>query len=199
MYVALDRVLTQIEHEIYPLDADNAQNHPGAMAYKWTAQQVIEHLTLGYLSTTKALNSRLSKGRPSRMKKPTPLQRSLKVMILGFGYMPQGAPSLDETIPAGHFPAMDGRQLGELLRQHCCAMDQALDACRRQFAMERVAAHPWLGPLRVDQWRRFHEVHSMHHVAQLRAIVGEVLPALQGVPQVSLVEKLQIPMQRSLT
>jgi hypothetical protein len=201
MYVALDRVFSQIENEIYPLDVDSAQHHPRALAYKWTAQQVIEHLVLGYQSTTKALNSRLSKGRLPRMKKPTSLQWTLKCMILGFGYLPQGAPALDETLPSGHFAPMDGRQLGELLREEGNAMDQALEACRRQFGIERVAVHPWLGPLRVDQWRRFHAVHGLHHVTQLHSIVSDVLPALPGVPYVSntLAEKLKIPVQRSLT
>ena len=115
MYVALERVFRQIENELYALDTESAQLHPRALAYKWTAQQVVEHLVLGYQLTTKALNSRLSKGRLPRMKKPTALQWSLKWMVLGFGYMPQGAPALDETLPAGNFAPMDGRQLGELL------------------------------------------------------------------------------------
>ena len=46
-------------------------------------------------------------------------------------------------------------------------MDIALDRCRRKFGMERVAVHPMLGPLRVDQWRRFHAVYGMHHLEQL--------------------------------
>jgi hypothetical protein len=201
MYVALERVFRQIENELYALDTESAQLHPRALAYKWTAQQVVEHLVLGYQSTTKALNSRLSKGRLPRMKKPTALQWSLKCMVLGFGYMPQGAPALDETLPAGNFAPMDGRQLGELLHHELSTMDRALDECRRQFGIERIAIHPWLGPLRADQWRRFHTIHGQHHVAQLHSIVTEVLPALSSSAFVnnSLTEKLQIPVQRSLT
>jgi hypothetical protein len=201
MYVALERVFRQIESELYALDAESAQIHPRSLAYKWTAQQVVEHLVLSYQSTTKALNSRLEKGRLPRMKKPSWLQWSLKCMILGFGYIPQGAPALDETLPSGRFAAMSGRQLSELLHDEMSAMDRALEAARRRFAIERVAVHPWLGPLRVDQLRRFHSVHSEHHVAQLHAIVAEILPALPGVPYAGspLVEKLQIPVHRSLT
>lgn len=201
MYVALERVFRQIESQLYALDAETAQFHPRSLAYKWTAQQVVEHLILSYQSTTKALNGRLDKGRLPRMKKPTWLQWSLKCLILGFGHLPQGAPALDETLPAGHLAPMDGRQLGELLHDEIRAMDHALEACRHKFGIERVAVHPWLGPLRVDQWRRFHTVHGLHHVAQLHAIVAEMLPALAAVPHASapLVEKLQIPVQRSLT
>jgi hypothetical protein len=37
-----------------------------------------------------------------------------------------------------------------------------------------VAPHPMLGFLRVDQWRRFHVVHGLHHVAQLRSVLAQV-------------------------
>jgi hypothetical protein len=43
--------------------------------------------------------------------------------------------------------------------------------------MERVATHPWLGTLRVDQWRRFHVVHGLHHLPQLRSVMEQVAPA----------------------
>ncbi len=71
---------------------------------------------------------------------------------------------------------MDGQQLVDLLRQEMDAMDALLDSCRRKFGIERVAAHPWLGPLRVDQWRRFHAVHGLHHVAQLQSVIAQVAP-----------------------
>ena len=99
----------------------------------------------------------------------------------------------------GRFAALDGRQLGELLRQEAEAMDTLLDTCRRKFGMDRVGAHPWLGPLRVDQWRRFHVVHGVHHVTQLRSMVAAVAPAPVPVKlSSSLVKELQIPAQRPL-
>ena len=39
---------------------------PKGSAYKWNAQQVVEHLVLGYRLTTEALETRLKKGRLSR-------------------------------------------------------------------------------------------------------------------------------------
>ena len=79
-------------------------------------------------------------------------------------------------------------------------MDAVLDRCRRKFGMEPVSHHPWLGSLRVDQWRRFHVVHGLHHVAQLRSVMELVAPS--PVPlrmtRENLVEKLQIPAQRPL-
>jgi hypothetical protein len=36
--------------------------------------------------------------------------------------------------------------------------------------MERVGRHFLLGPLRIDQWRRYHAVHLQHHLGQVRRI-----------------------------
>ena len=178
MHAVLERVVSQISSEVLGLDAETTQLHPNGLTYKWSAQQVVEHLVLGYRLTSSALETRLNKGRLSRNHKRTYLQWSLQLMILSFGKLPRGVPALDETMPvAGRFAAMDGQQLGDLhapgnrRHGHACSI-----ACRRKFGMERVAVHPFLGPLRVDQWRRFHVVHGLHHLAQLRSVIAQVAP-----------------------
>jgi hypothetical protein len=200
MHAVLERVVSQISSEVLGLDAETTQLHPNGLAHKWSAQQVVEHLVLGYRLTSSALEKRLNKGRPSRNPR-TYLQWSLQLMVLSFGRLPRGVPALDETVPVeGYFPAMDGQQLGDLMRQEIEAMDTIFDRCRRKFGMERVAVHPILGPLRVDQWRRFHAVHGLHHLVQLQSVVALVAP-LQVPVTLSgpkLVEKLQVPAQRPL-
>jgi hypothetical protein len=201
MHAVLERVVNQISSEIFRLDAEVTQLHPNDLAYKWSAQQVVEHLVRGYRLTSGALETRLNKGRLSRNQKRTYLQWSLQFMIISFGKLPRGVPALEETMPvAGQFAAMDGQQLGDLMRREVTTMDSLFDACRRKFGMERVAVHPFLGPLRVDQWRRFHEVHGWHHLAQLRSVIAQVAPAQVPVTIAgpTLVEKLQIPAQRPL-
>jgi hypothetical protein len=200
MHAVLERVVSQIASEVRGLDAETTQLHPRGLAHKWTAQQVVEHLILNYRLTSAALETRLNKGRLSRKQTRTQLQWALQLMILSFGALPRGVPALDETAPAkGRFAAMDGRQLGDLLRQEAEAMDTLLDTCRRRFGIDRVGAHPWLGPLRVDQWRRFHVVHGLHHVAQLRSVIAEVAPAPVPIKlSNSLVQELQIPAEGPL-
>jgi hypothetical protein len=201
MHAVLEQVASQFASEVLSLDAETTQLHPNGLNYKWSAQQVVEHLVLGYRLTSSALETRLNKGRLSRNQTRTCLQWSLQLMILTFGRLPQGVPALDETVPvAGRFPAKDGRQLGDLLRREIDAMDKLFDASRRKFGMERVAVHPFLGPLRVDQWRRFHVVHGLHHLTQLRSVIAQVAPVQVPVTIASpkLVEKLQIPAQRPL-
>jgi hypothetical protein len=201
MHAVLERVVNQISSEVRHLDADATQLHPKGLVYKWSAQQVVEHLVMGYRLTTEALEKRLKKGRLSRKQSRTYLQWSLQMMMLSFGVMPQGVPALDETTPKpGHFAPMTGRELSDLLRGEIEAMDSALDACRRRFGIERVGVHPFLGPLRVDQWRRFHALHGEHHLTQLRSVLAQVAP--KPVPlkltRENLVEKLHIPAQRPL-
>jgi hypothetical protein len=201
MHAVLEPVVNQIANQLNGLDAETAQLHPRGLSHLWSPQQVIEHLVLGYRLTTGSLETRLKKGRASRHLGRTYLQRSLQLMILSFGVLPEGMPPLEATVPVrGQFPAMDGGQLEELLRREIQTMDSALDACRHRFGMERVAAHPWLGGLRVDQWRRFHVVHGLHQAAQLRSVLEQV--AAVRVPvritNKNLVKELQIPAQRPL-
>jgi hypothetical protein len=201
MHVVLERVVSQISTEVGGLDAGTAQLHPGGHTYEWTAQQIVEHLVLGYRLTAGALETRLGKGRLSRNQTRTHLQWSLQLMVLSFGYLPRGVPALEETTPLPNsFAPMDGHQLADLLRQEIGAMGVMLDRCRSKFGMETVAIHPWLGPLRVDQWRRFHAVHGLHHVPQLRSVIARVAP--QPIPvrvtSSNLVKKLHIPAQGPL-
>jgi hypothetical protein len=201
MHAVLERVVDHISSEVRHLDAEATQLHPKGLVHRWNAQQVIEHLVLGYRLTTEALETRLKKGRLSRKHGRTYLQWALQMMILSFGTMPRGVPALDETMPKpGSFPAMSGRELTDLLRREIEAMDSALDACRRRFGIERVGIHPLLGPLRVDQWRRFHAVHGQHHLTQMRSVLALVAP--DPIPlkltRENLVEKLRVPAQRPL-
>jgi len=202
MHAVLERVVCQIGSEVLGLDAETAQLHPKDRPHIWSAQQVVEHLVLGYRLTSVALESRLNKGRLSRHGKRTWLQWSLQLMILTLGALPKGVPATEETTPVpDRFAAFNGLQLANLLRQEISAMDTLLDQCRRKFGMEWVATHPFLGPLRVDQWRRFHVVHGYHHLEQLRRILEQVAPApapLQ-ITKKNLVKELQIPAQRPLT
>jgi len=201
MHAVLEHVVVQISKEVRGLDADVAQQHPGGRTHEWNAQQVVEHLILTYRATSGLLESRLRKGRSSQHQNRTWLQRLLQVMILGCGRLPQGVPTLDENRPSpGEFAAMDGEQLGSALCAEMQWMDALLERCRHRFGTERVGNHPWLGPLRVDQWRRFHVVHGLHHVEQLRSILAQVAPEPVPIRITSgtLRKKLPIPVQRPL-
>ena len=99
MHAVLEQVASQFASEVLSLDAETTHLHPKGLDYKWSAQQVVEHLVLGYRQTSKALETRLNKGRLSRNQRRTYLQWSLQLMILTFGRLPRGVPALDETVP----------------------------------------------------------------------------------------------------
>jgi hypothetical protein len=113
----------------------------------------------------------------------TPIQWLLQMFMLSFGRMPRGAPAPVFARPGQlHWPPNGGVQLLDLLRQEIDQMDSLIDLCKHRFGIQRVASHFVLGPLRADQWRRFHVIHIRHHLGQLRRIehaVGQV-PSVQG-------------------
>src|ERR1700721_2221583 len=43
----------------------------------------------------------------------------------------------------------------------------------RKFCGGGIMGDPILGPLTAGQWRKFHLVHGMHHVKQIRRLRGE--------------------------
>ena len=56
MHAVLERAVRQIANEVRGLDAETTQLHPRGLAHKWTAQQVVEHLVLGYRHDQRALS-----------------------------------------------------------------------------------------------------------------------------------------------
>lgn len=202
MHAVLEAIESRISRELSGLDGEAAQRHPGDKGYLWSMQQVIEHLILSYRLTAEKLEARLRKGSISRHKRRSPLQWILQIMVISFGHFPRGVPAFDQTLPAsGSLPIIDGDDLALRLATEMKSMDDLLDSCRQRFGMERITAHPLLGPLRVDQWRRYHAVHTLHHLEQLQRIRKEVAPqAVEGrIRSGGLPKELRIPAQRSVT
>jgi hypothetical protein len=50
-------------------------------------------------------------------------------------------------------------------------MDSIIARCEEQLGSRcKLLDHPILGPLTASQWRKFHLVHGLHHVKQLRRL-----------------------------
>jgi hypothetical protein len=159
--------MDRISHEIDGLGEATTQLLPDNQACR-CVQQIVEHLALGCRTTTRNLEAHLAKRHITRNQKRSLVEWTLQLMVLSFGHHPRGVLPLEETSPKAElFPAKNGRGLVELLANELETMDVALDRCPRKFGMERVAMHPMLGPLRVDQWRRFHAVYGTHYLRQL--------------------------------
>ena len=130
---------------------------------KWSPAQVLEHLSLTYSSTVKGLGRCLAADKPLGTR-PTLYQRAAIALVVVFGHMPEGRQAPSYTRPKG-IPAEDVvRDIQENLTQ----MEEVLGRCEERFGKRvKIADHPILGPLTLPQWRKFHWVHTRHHMRQI--------------------------------
>jgi hypothetical protein len=96
---------------------------------------------------------------------PTWKHRAQSLIVIGFGYLPPGREAPVVARPRG-IPA-------ETVRTEICPkiaeMDRILAQCETKFGKRaKVLDHPILGPFSIAQWRKFHLVHGLHHVKQIR-------------------------------
>jgi hypothetical protein len=170
MHPVLQEVYQSYSRPLAGKPAAWCQLHPGDDERHWSAQDLIQHLVLVCRSTSRVLETRLGRGKPTRGH-GTVLQRLLQIVLLSFGHMPRGTPAPPFARPGQlSWPSMNGNELLEILGQEIDQMDRLLDDCRHRFGIQRAATHFLLGPLRVDQWRRFHVIHFRHHLQQLYRI-----------------------------
>lgn len=168
MHPVLRQALDGYRVELADRPAPWCQLHPQQNDRQWNAQEVIEHLVLTFRSTTRELEKRLERGHPTRARR-TALHWLLQLVVLSFGRMPRGVPAPPFARPDQlHWSALSGGELLERLREEMDRMDDRITQCRQRFGIARVASHFLLGPLRPDQWRRFHAIHMRHHLEQLK-------------------------------
>jgi hypothetical protein len=174
MHAVLQQVFDSYVAELSGKPAERCQLHPFEDERLWSAQELIEHLVLTCRSSSRVLQKRLDRREPTG-DRSTPAQWLLQMVMLSFGQMPRGVPAQTFALPGQlHWPSTSGSELIELLRQDLDPMDALLDLSRHHFGLQRVASHYVLGPLRPDQWRRFHVIHMRHHLGQLRRIESSV-------------------------
>jgi hypothetical protein len=170
MNPVLNQLRREIASAITGLDVIQTQLQPIARTDSWSIQQIIEHLLLTYSGTEIALNARLAKRSPTRAK-PTAFQRIRQHAVCRYGYFPSGriAPPLAAPPPTER--ALSGEELTEASAGHLMDLDTLCDEAGLLFGSNnRCASHMVLGPLSVDQWRRFHLTHGRHHLKQIVAI-----------------------------
>ncbi|HZZ41270.1 MAG TPA: DUF1569 domain-containing protein [Acidobacteriaceae bacterium] len=174
MHPVLQQVFDSYQPALTERPSEWCQLHPVHDERQWSAQELIEHLVLTCRSTSRELEKRLERGHPTRAHS-TPLQWFLQLVVLSFGRMPDGVPAPIFARPDQlHWSPMSGSELLEMLRQEMERMDDRISECRQRFGIQRTASHFLLGPLRPDQWRRFHVIHIRHHLDQLKRIERSV-------------------------
>jgi hypothetical protein len=156
----LQRAQQAIEIAIGGMTTDQLLRHPEG---KWCAAEILEHLARAFGTTVTHLQKCLDAGRPAASS-PTLKQWLASTIVVDLGYFPTGREAPDFTRPKGLPPDEVLRRVREDLR----AMDAVIAECERRFGTRcKLANHPILGPLSVAQWRKFHWVHTRHHMKQI--------------------------------
>ena len=130
---------------------------------KWSAAEIIEHLYLTYTGTLKGLG-RVLEQEKSLASKATWSDRGKAFIVVNLGYMPQGRKSPKMALPRGTPAEKVLRDVSTTIAE----MDALMNRCASKFgARTKLLDHPVLGAFSIDQWRKFHLVHGMHHVKQI--------------------------------
>ncbi len=168
MHPDLRRALDDIEASTSALDENQMCWHrPG----KWSAAEILEHLTKAFTGTTYVMTRALDQGQ-SKARPDTFSQRFGAFVVVTLGYFPTGRAAPEPTRPSGAAPADAGRAIREALVE----LDQVCARSADRFGERvKVSNHPILGAFTVRQWRRFHRIHTRHHMKQI-ARLREQMP-----------------------
>lgn len=170
MNSTLHQLQREIASSLRGLDATQTQLRPPSRPGKWSIQQIVEHLLLSYTGTEMALDARLIKGAPTRAK-PALLQRFGQYTVIHLGYFPTGRKAPPLVTPPETTHPLSGEELSHAAAEHLTRVDTLCTEAEKLFgATNRCASHMILGPLSVNQWRRFQLIHGEHHLKQIVAI-----------------------------
>jgi len=185
----MNSTLHRLKHEISfcldGLDTVQTQLQPPSRPHKWNIQQIMEHLLLSYSGTELALNARLAKQAPTRAKPSIP-QHLGQYTLIRLGYFPHGrkAPAMVTPGPTAH--PLSGEELIAAATEHLDHLDLLCAEAEKLFGTKcKFASHMSLGPLDVNQWRKFQLIHGEHHLKQILAIrkAHNLSPTEQPNPQ----------------
>jgi len=133
---------------------------------KWSSASLLEHLALGFLITVKGARMVLRQGGPD-LPKPTLWQRWLAFRVIELGYYPGRVIAPKMVCPRGLSPEDAKRAFLSNLVE----MDAILRQCEEKFGKEtKLLAHPYIGPLSISQWRKFHLFHVRRHMRQIHRL-----------------------------
>jgi len=158
----LERLQHTLNAAIAGFSTEQLTWHPEG---KWSAAEVLEHLYLTYTGTIKGFERVLEAGKPI-VTPATLKQRVGIVVVLGFSHLPSGREAPKMARPRG---LPQEKVLAEIVPK-IAEMDDFLTRCEQKMGPGKLLDHPILGPLTAAQWRKFHLVHGLHHIKQIRRL-----------------------------
>ena len=158
----LEELRKALEQATAGMTAEELDRRPGE---KWSAAQILEHLSLTYSGTTRAMEKCLQAGKPLATS-VTMKQRIAQAVVVKLGHMPEGRQAPERTVPRG----MSGSEALAQIQVNLAAMDEAIARAEEKFGKAKIADHTILGPLNAAEWRKFHWVHGSHHARQIERL-----------------------------
>lgn len=158
----LNRCIAIIETATAGLPDDVLTSRP---PHRWSIVDIVEHLQLTFSGTAKGFDRCLDAGAPSA-KRFSWAERARKFVVVRVGYFPAGREAPKFVVPKGNvdLPTVIARARHDLER-----LDQSAIRVRERFGSAAILDHPLLGAFTVDDWLRFHWIHTRHHEKQIRA------------------------------
>jgi hypothetical protein len=156
----LDRCLAII------LDATNGAGDESRVRRdpsRWSVVEIVEHLTRAYSGTAKGFERCLEKG-ASLATSASFKQRLQQFALIRLGYFPAGRQAPKFIMPTGE---LDLSAVVDAVRRDLARLDESARRAREALGAGKMLDHPALGALTVDQWLKFHEVHTRHHARQI--------------------------------
>jgi hypothetical protein len=163
MDIHLGKLQQALNAAIAGMSAEELNWHP---ADKWCSAEVLEHLYLTYTGTVKGFE-RVAKAGKALATTASFSQRGKALIVVGLGYLPEG-----RTAPAVAQPrGLPREQVLSGIIPVIGQMDEIITRCEKAIgSRKKLLDHPILGPLTAKQWRKFHLVHGLHHVKQIRRL-----------------------------
>ena len=169
MHDDLRKLDTEVTNALRGIDSHHTQATPYSHPEKWSIQQIVEHLLSTYRGSIPAISARVDK-RSATRSKPNLRQRLAQFFIIGLGRFPNGRLAPAVVSPSSPITVQSGDELAAKVSSELKKLDDVTSRGEHLFGDRRAVAHIVLGPLSMQQWRRFHLIHGRHHLKQIRNI-----------------------------
>ena len=164
----LQSALDSIDRGIDGMSDEQMTWHPEG---KWSAAEILEHLSLAYSRTTERMKLMLQQGEQPHRRRRTMKEWVGGLIVLRLSHIPAGRKAPEALLPKGRSP----QDVKSSVRTNLADLDRTVHGCEERFGGTRtVLVHPALGPLSASEWRKFHRLHTLHHVGQIQALKAKM-------------------------
>ena len=130
---------------------------------KWSVVEIVEHLARAYSGTAKGFERCVEKRAPLATS-TTFKQRLQQFALINLGYFPEGRQAPKHIIPTGE---LDLGAVVDAVRRDLARLNASAATTKQALGSGKMLDHPILGALTIDQWLKFHVVHTRHHAKQI--------------------------------